>query len=555
MAEDYPQKVKDKRGENSALTTRQKEDEELLYLNKYVMKDASGKAVSDIINITLNRPAVFAANIISALSKTSEQRIVETEDNNLDTTEIEDFQKAAFASANDRLRRQGRVQLNPFFDTQNCIRGRSAARCVFQMVDDVLVSEIVPWDTRADYVTYEMGQNGLKWAANEGLRQKGLIEAQYEEELEKYNVTITKAAKVLDVWDTTHNEIWIAGKEILEQEHIFGFTPVCIQVVPLGYGGILLGDDRIKYEGESIFFLIRDVIPELNRLASIMQTLNLTSVKGPMGWQSKEGALATPPKYEDVTGLGTITATEMGGGAKPIDYGDAKRAAMHAYAMLDKALQEGSLSSIDLGTLQFQLSAVALIEIGEGRDQVFLPRLQAKAMLNEQLAEMFTRQVIQIGGSVELGTHGHKRSFQVSKLEGEYETTFEYFVKSPKVDAGLYTLAAAAGNLIPDKAKRRDILQREDPDGDEKQLRWEEAERLSPAIKINRTIRTLVEMEEDFEAELLSAEMGVNLKRMLAGDVTQIPRPEPEEQPKQVVPLLGRGGGGRTRPPTPEGEE
>ena len=317
----------------------------------------------------------------------------------------------------------------------------------------------------------------------------------------------------------------------------------------------MLGDDRIKYEGESIFFLIRDVIPELNRLASIMQTLNLTSVKGPMGWQSKEGALATPPKYEDVTGLGTITATEMGGGAKPIDYGDAKRAAMHAYAMLDKALQEGSLSSIDLGTLQFQLSAVALIEIGEGRDQVFLPRLQAKAMLNEQLAEMFTRQVIQIGGSVELGTHGHKRSFQVSKLEGEYETTFEYFVKSPKVDAGLYTLAAAAGNLIPDKAKRRDILQREDPDGDEKQLRWEEAERLSPAIKINRTIRTLVEMEEDFEAELLSAEMGVNLKRMLAGDVTQIPRPEPEEQPKQVVPLLGRGGGGRTRPPTPEGEE
>ena len=527
-----------------------KEDEELLYLTKYEMKDAKGKKVSNIINITLNRPAVFAANVISALGKTNEQRIVETEDKKLDTAYIEDFQKAGFDSANDRLRRQGRPQLNPFADTQLCIRGRSAARCIFQMVDDVLRTDITPWDTR--YVTHETGIDGLKWGAFKAKRQKGLIEAEYEEELAKYKVTITKSAEVLDIWSTEHNEVWVAEKKILEQEHSFGFCPVCIQIVPLGYGAILLGEDRIKYEGESIFFLIRDVIPELNRLASIMQTLNLISVAPPAGWASKAGQTATPPEREDALGMGALTAIDEGGGVKTVDYGDAKRAAMHAYSMLDKALQEGSLSSIDLGTLQFQLSAVALIEIGEGRDQVFLPRLQGKALLNEQLAEMFTRQVIQIGGSVELGTPGHKRTFDISKLEGEYETTFNYFVKSPKTDAGLYTLAAAAGNLIPDKAKRRDILQREDPDGDEKQLRWEEAERLSPAIKINRTVKALIEMEEDFEAELLSAEMGVNLKQMLAGDMSQKIKPEPEEQPKQVVPLLGQGG---VRRPTPKEEE
>jgi len=550
---DYKQAVKDKETEYSELYERMKVDEDMLYLAKYEMLDARKKAVKDIINVTLNRPAVFAANVISALGKASEQRVVESEDKNLDTTEIEEFQKAAFASANDRLRRQGRGQLNPFFDTQNCIRGRSAARCVFQMVNDILVPEIMPWDTR--YVTYEMGTDGLNWAAYKTKRPNDVIKAQYGEELAKYNIVLVgKETEVLDVWHTEGNEVSIAEQKILEQEHTFGFTPVCIQVVPLGYGAILLGDQRIKYDGESIFFLIRDVEPELNRLASIMQTLNLKVVKGPRQWESKEGqAYKGVPEYDDAMGSGSMTAADMGGGAKPIDYGDAQRSASMAYQMMDKALQEGSLSSIDLGTLQFQLSAVALIEIGEGRDQVFLPRLEAKAMLNEQLAEMFTRQVIEIGGSVELGTPGHKRAFQVSKLGGEYETTYRYYVKSPKIDAGRYTLAAAAGHLIPDKAKRREILQREAPDEDEQQLRWEEAERLSPAIKIRRTIKDLIEMDEDAEAKLLLSELGVSLKQMLAGDISQMPQPEPEEKPKQVVPLLGGGGGaGRGQP---KGEE
>lgn len=555
MAEDYPQRVKDKKGENSTLTTRQKDDEELLYLNEYEMKDADGKKVSDIINVTLNRPAVFAANIISALGTTSEQRIVETEEKDLDTAYVEDFQKAAFDSANDRLKRQGRVQLNPFFDTGLCIRGRAAARCVFQMADDVLVPEIVPWDARADYVTYEMGQGGLKWAANEGKRQKGILEAEYEKELAQYNVTITKAAIVLDVWDTTHNEVWIAGKKILEQEHAFGFTPVCIQIVPLGYGAILLGDDRVKNEGESIFFLIRGVIPELNRLASIVQTLNLKSVKPPMKWESKEGTLATAPKYEDATDMATITPSDMGGGAKPIDFGDAQRSASMAMAMFDTAIGEGSLSSADLGTIGSPpASGIRAIIAGENRDQVVHPRLEGKALLNEQLAEMFTKQVIQIGGSVELGTAGHKRTFDISKLEGEYETTYKYTAKSPVTDAGLYSLAASAGSSLSEKYKRDNIYQLQDPDGEERQLAVEEARRLSPGIKLDYLIRMLIDADQDWWAEILSNEMGVNLKQMLAGEVTQQPKPEKKDEPTQVLSLFGGASGGG-RQPTPKEEE
>ena len=97
--------------------------------------------------------------------------------------------------------------------------------------------------------------------------------------------------------------------------------------------------------------------------------------------------------------------------------------------MLDKAMQEGSLSAFDLGTFSQPMSAIALIEIGEGRDQVFAPRLGARGMMNQQMADMIIEQVSQIGGSVELGTKGHKRTFETSMLEGEYETHYQYFVK------------------------------------------------------------------------------------------------------------------------------
>jgi len=529
---DYKQKVKDKKEEQSELESRWIADEELLYLDKYIMKDVAGNPVPDIVNVTLNRPAVFAANIISALGSTVEQVVVESEDKNIDTAYIEDFQKRAFASANSGLRVQGRTLLNPFFDTQLCIRGRAAARCLFQMINGELVTDIAPWDAR--YVTYEMGTNGLEWAAYETTRTKAMLEVEYPD------ITVTgKSIKVLDVWDTEHNEVWVADKKIFEQEHPFGFCPVVIQIVPLGYGSILLGTNRIKHEGESIFFLIRDVTSELNRLISIMQTLNLKAVKPPMK-QKKLGG-GKPAKYEDVTGMGAVTAMEPTEDIVPIDYGDAQRSAQMAYGMMDKAMQEGSLSSIDLGTLQFQLSAVALIEIGEGRDQVFIPRLSAKASINQQLAEMFTKQVGLIGGSIGLGVSGHKRNFDVSKLEGEYETTYRYLVKDAKVDAARFSMAASAGYLIPDKAKRRDILQREDPDEDERQLRWEEAEKLSPAIKMRRTIETLIEMEEDEEAQLMSDEMGINLEQMLSGNLQQQPKPEEPQKPQPMMPMFGGG--------------
>ncbi|KKK64079.1 hypothetical protein LCGC14_2987830, partial [marine sediment metagenome] len=225
---DYNELTKKKEEEEGDLIKRMDEDKDLLYLKKYIMRDATqkGNAIPDIVNVTLNRPALFAANVESALGKTTEQIVVESEVRDFDTAYIEDFVRVGFAAANERLIKQAKPQLNPFLDEQFCIRGRGAMRVLFRMEDGVLIPDIANWDTR--YFRYEVGESGLDWASYKTKRSRAAIEAEY-------GIVISNTkGEVLDVWDTEHNEVWVEGFKILEQEHLYGFTPVVIRVVTLG---------------------------------------------------------------------------------------------------------------------------------------------------------------------------------------------------------------------------------------------------------------------------------------------------------------------------------
>lgn len=519
--------------ELNLLRIRQDSDRDLLYLVKYVMRDADNKAIRDIINVTLPKLATFAKNVIAAMGTTAEQVVVESDNPTFDTHYVESFQKAVFRDNDRRLRKIGKFPLNPFFDEQICIRGGMAARCVTQKVNGILVPHITPWDFR--FVTWENDAKGLEYAAFgvNAPRTQAQILAEYSVKVKGGH------GQVVDIWDRTHNEVWIDGKIEREQRHNDSFTPVVIEGVPSG--SMLQDMDAIAHWYESIFSLVRDVNPELNRLISILQTLNLKAVKPPMKVKKQGGGKA--PKYEDITGMGTDTAMDINEDILPIDYGDAKRAAEMAYGILDKAMQEGSLNSFDMGTFDQAMSAIALIQIGEGRDQVFTPILNTKGYGNEDLAEMFTKQVAQIGGIVKLGAEGHESSWDTQKLKGQYTTTYHYFPKSPKIEMARYSMAASVGNLVSERTKRIEILQREDPDEDERQLRWEEAEMISPAVRMQRVIRSLNEMAEKgdettaFEAELLSAEMGVSLQMMLQGQGGNLPMVE-KGKGQQMIPAF-----------------
>ncbi len=532
---DYLNMIKDEDDRLSNLSTRQDADVNLLRA-KYIMRDDKNRKIPDIVNVTLNKVSMFAAFATSELGKATKQAVVTSDDKNLDTSYVEEFQDAALASANDRLRRQGKVQLDPFTDVQSCFRGRASVRCLFYIGEDgELVTDITPWDTR--YVRYGMGSDGLEWASYELERTKDDIESTpWAREID---FTISgKKAKVIDVWNTEGNIVYVDKKIVYEQEHDWDFCPVAVQIVPLGYGAILLGEDSALYEGESIFFLIRDLIPELNRVVSISQTLNFKSVKPPIKQKLKGAASREQADYKDVMGSGASTAIEPGEDIEIMDYGDIRASFDRAYNILEKAIQEGSLTNIDIGDPKQPFSAVALIEMGETRGQVLLPRLVNKSLLNESLAEMFTKQVIQIGGSVELGAHGHRRTFQTSKLAGEYSTEYKYFIKSPREDSARASIAAALGDVASKKYKQESIMQFEDPDGMQRQIDVEDAERLFPSIKADRVIRALYEEGREYEAELASAQMGMELQAVLRGEVPEV---EPPEQPTQVTGATLRG--------------
>ncbi len=552
--------VKQKEDENSELYKRMRTDSDLLYLRDYVLRDKDNKEVPDIINVTLNKPAIFAANVISSIGTTAQQTVVESDSSKIDTHEIETFQDAALNAANRRLQRRGQPSLNIFTDAQLCIRGRAARRVLFRQADseDVtrkeaskvgeIIPDIVSWDTR--YVTRERGIDGLEWGAYHIGRSWSKVLAQYNELMYKYSIRkkdgSTDKTDILDVWTTDHNELWIEGNKVKEEPHFYGFCPVIYESVPLGYGDIILDDNSIQHEGESIFFMVRHLVPEMNRLVSLLQTLNQRQLLAAMQFKNPEGTPQDePPDYPSSKEMISVGK----GGLEPIDYGDAKRSAEMIYNILDKQLQQGSISDIDVGNLNFPMSAVALVAIGEGRDQIYLPRLNTKALINQRTAEMLTAQILQMGlSSVELGTPGHKATFKTSDFEGDYETTYKYFVKSPKLDVARLTMMDAALRMGIDRLTvYKDIGQYEDPEDMERRYYYDMAEKLSPNVLKNRVILKLLDMAEDdkneqaaMDAQILAEEMGASIEQIKAGNIVQPPE-VPNAGGNPLIPLMGDG--------------
>ncbi len=557
---DYYTVVKDNAAERSELTKRQDADILLWNLDKYVMEDISGTRFDGVVHVTLNRPKVVAEYIMAALGMMVEQIVVTSEVKGYDTDLIEDFRRKAFEAADDLLLHQNLRSMDPYFDEQNCIRGESAARCLFQEINGILVPDIMYWDSR--YVNYEPGKHGIAWASyGYGTKvKKAVIESEDWWEKVKIKPSIEKEAEVVDVWDAEHNEIWLAGKLVYEQEHEFKdadgkrYTPVVIRTVPLG-SDLKSGTDGIngingiKNRGESVFYMIRAIIPEDNRIISIMQTHNLLSIQRPIQTAFDEGAGHEAPDYS-ITNPGASSSSEKGGETRPIDLGDiSATSAREALFMIDKALADGGLS-LDIFNAPLG-SGVAIIQAKEGRDVIFQPRVRNKAEMKKALGDMFTAQVIQIGGTVEIGTAGHKRKFQTGELKGEYGVEHEFKIDSLTEKAGLASLAAAYGNSMSEHTKRREIYKMDDPDGEERWLSYEDAVRTSPMLNLAKKVEDLIALEKYDEARLLTDEAGVNLKQLLAGNLPGQPS-APINEPKQMVSLFGGdvGRSGRQSIPT-----
>ena len=540
-------KLADKKfGEMSDLFTRMDTDADLAnQVPQYTqIPDVNSNAIRNSVYITLNDAAMFATNIETLLNSTIEQVSVTSTNKRLDTAYVEDFIRAYFKEADKLLPLKDLYPLNPFVDQQTCRRGRTAARVLTKIVDGELVPDITPFDTR--YFTYWMGKKGLAGEAYKTRRSKDQILREYPDtKVPKSSALI----EVTDIWLPDSNEVWMGGEEVKTQPNPLGYVPVVFHKVPMG--SMLLDADSMKFQGESVFFLIRYSIFELNRLVSIIQSLNLKEVDHALQLPVPVDKIIPgkePPGVDELTTPGTTHVVPAeGGGWKSMPIGRLQQQAELLHTMIQNRIDRATQTFMQ--SMLQPRTATEIIGIAQEKGDVASPRLATRGLLKQGLAEMAIKQTIQVTENEKVNTvKMGGREWDIGKLKGEYGVEFTYWFKDQKVDIARASMAAAQRGVIPDKAIRRDTLQREDPDRDERELRWEEAERISPLVKMDRTIRSLLEEADrgqegaEEEAMMLTAQMIPALKQAMAGQMTP-GQSEGIKPAEPLLPALSRVGG------------
>ncbi len=539
-----------------SLYARMDKDEGLYNLDKYTMREpgVDGKEIGDpipgIINVTLNLPGVFAAHVQANLVGASEQVVVSGPDIKRDGEQphvIERIVKAAVRQADRRLRLRGDFPSKPVVVENMDIRGRAGVRVKVWVENDTLVIDFVPMDTR--YFTYGMGINGMEWGGYTTQRTPADILSEFPEyKFKPGEKESPKGITVVDLWDRDTEKVYIGTdvkKPFVEQDNPDDGPPFAFEIAPIG--SMLKTTDAVKRRGESIFYLIRDLVPHFNRFMSIAQTHNERTVTGHLLWHGEEGEEGEPPDELHVPGK--VTSASHPNAATMVPTTDIRAAGRLVHATLSRLIQIGSASMTEFGNLQFPLSAVALVELSESSGAVFLPRLGAVGLLYEQIAEMIIKGIKDSGVTrFRLGVPGHMEEFNVSDLEGEYTLSYRYTPQSPQTDMARYAIAEVAKGLgMPEDYLWEEIMRVENPAELKRQQLVEKAAKISPAIEKYDILLALIEAGQDVRAKMLAAELGVTIEQVLSGELVP-PQPSTNgKTPASAANLFGPVSGGRSQ--------
>ena len=545
--------VTDKQKELAPLFDRMDKDEELYFLKPYEMKQLppnDSKKVDDVANITLNDPLLFATKAIAIIAGAKRQSIVEGDDlTDKQTTKIEQFTDDLYYMVNEWLVKRGILSLDSFVNEQVCIRGRIAARACISLNGNTIRPAVLPLDARQ--FVYESDQDGMIWGAPIFRRSKAQIKREYGESVQ----VGSDFAEVVDFWSAERNIIFVDRRVVKDQPNPYGYPPFVVSVCPIGSS--FNTTDAQQHQGESIFWANRAIWEEKNRCATILQTINILSLFAGLQYESTLGT-AAPKSEQSPWKPRTVHPVEKGGGFRPMPLGDIKNATRLFYSALETALQRGSLSAVDYGTLTFPLSAVAISTLTASRDDIFLPRIQAIALFYQALTRMVIDQCKGFGRSFRLTNEGKRNTYSSGDFKGEYTIKYRFFTDSKEQATANLSIANAAQNFLSGDTIRREVLKLQDPDGEQAKFLSEQAEKVDEVLFLYRRASSLITEDKPVEAYILAQRIVSVLKqRQAQGTITNVNElkgatPQPEmAKPAEPMPLVG---GGRMRtPPQEEG--
>ena len=541
MAETTLQMVGKKEKQFTDLWARMDSDAKLAYGDEYALKGTDGKAIPGVVSVTMNDAAIYLNTVVSLLIAAVWQTAVEGAIPPKQQILIERFAEDCLGEANERLMKMPEFGGGafPFFCNHICLRGRIGARWLFE--EDERLPSLLPIDMR--YCSYSIGPRGFVWVAPRFNRSKEDIKEDYGKDIS------TDEAEVVDYWDAEKNEIWIAKELVDTRPNPLGYPPFVAQVAPAGF--MLLDKGYMVHEGESIFFLNRDLYSELNRIVSIDQTLAMKAIMPPYQKPTDQIGGDLPP-YPD--GIGKVVEVLKGEEYQLIQKPDINMASRLAHSNIGGAIGRGGVSNIDLGTLQQPSSALYVTTVMEIRNKLLSPRLVALGSFYQQLIRMAIDQYVKldIGGSI--GHQGKRRVYSASQLgnPGDYAITYKLMSKSKTQEVANLTIAVAARGTLPRDAIIRDILLADDPEGMIAKLEDEEAETLAPVIKYFRRALAAIDVADmlqgsDAEAKRMESRMlteaGLSLLRQRSQQAVTPPI-EQKVDTSILPPLMSAGNAG-----------
>jgi hypothetical protein len=268
-----------------------------------------------------------------------------------------------------------------------------------------------------------------------------------------------------------------------------------------------------------------------------------------MQLESSQGLDAKKPD-ESPYGAEKVNPVEKGMGYKAMPINDIKAATNLLYSMVEADIQRTTFTALDYGSLNFPLSGVVVAKLLVARNDIMLPRINAKAVFHQSLSRMIIDQCIQLGKSFKLGQPGNQNTYTKSDLKGDYQITYKFRSVSQEQMAADLSYARAAKGVVSDNYIRRRIMQVEDPDGMDVEIKSEEAERVDEVLFLFRRAYSLVDKDKPTEQEMMESKILVERaktilkQRRAMGQLSDIEgqrTPETEQKGKELLPLFGQG--------------
>jgi hypothetical protein len=517
---DWKKFVEEKKGENSELFARMDSDRDLALAAPFTVKDAGGRAIKGIHNVTLPDPKLFAHRAITRITSVERQTVIESDVlTDEQTTLVEHFLDDIAYEADARRAAIGETDVFGTHAETVCVRGPVAEQVMLYARGERLIADIRPLDTR--YFLSEISHEGINKAVVISERSAVDIYAEYGRH------TPGKSAEVWDCWDAAGEYIYIAGQKIAENPNTYGEAPFVTQRPAAGT--TLKDTGCLKRRGESVFYLCRNecggtIWDELNYVASILKSQAAETVQPPQQLPAPpEGEYQAVPESYPSAGEMITTKLPMQLVPKP----DVRESTRMYYTIIEKARQLATFSILDSGILEFPLSAVAYQQALSRRNELLLPRLQALAQLQQSAARMKIRQFQRLGRTLKLGEPGHQRTYKPADLAGEYVIKFRFRPDAAESRASDLAYANAARGFYSEDRIRREVLKMQNPEAEQAQFEAEAARKADPVIGLFEQMCGLVHEQEaakdievkmvkDLEARsLLATIMGIIKQRQI----------------------------------------